>query len=310
MNSKPEVPVFFATDDNYAPFLAVTFKSILDNASKDFSYKFYVLTTNLSTNYEKRIKEFESEDVKIEFIFLKETIEKIKAKFHLRDYYSIETYYRFFIANMFPQYDKVLYCDCDVIVLGDIAELYNHNIDNYLVGACPEEVMTEVKIFGDYVEQALDVDCEKYFNAGVMLMNLKAFREEKIEEKFFEMLPKYTFRVTQDEDYLNVLCKGKVKLFHLGWNKTAFKNDKFNDKDLKLIHYKIHWKPWHYDGVLYENHFWDYAKQTSFYEEILNKKLSYTDEEKRRDAIAYERLKQMAIDDTKDPNNYKNLVCK
>lgn len=310
MNSKPEVPVFFATDDNYAPFLAVTFKSILDNASKDFSYKFYVLTTNLSSSYEKRIKEFESEDVKIEFIFLKETIEKIKAKFHLRDYYSIETYYRFFIANMFPQYDKVLYCDCDVIVLGDIAELYNHNIDNYLVGACPEEVMTEVKIFGDYVEQALDVDCEKYFNAGVMLMNLDGFRKENIEEKFFDMLQKYTFRVTQDEDYLNVLCKGKVKLFHLGWNKTAFKNEKFNDKDLKLIHYKIHWKPWHYDGVLYENHFWDYAKQTSFYEEILNKKLTYTDEEKRRDAIAYERLKQMAIDDAKDPNNYKNLVCK
>lgn len=310
MNSKPEVPVFFATDDNYAPFLAVAFKSILDNASKDFSYKFYVLTTNLSSSYEKRIKEFESEDVKIEFIFLKETIEKIKAKFHLRDYYSIETYYRFFIANMFPQYDKVLYCDCDVIVLGDIAELYNHNIDNYLVGACPEEVMTEVKIFGDYVEQALDVDCEKYFNAGVMLMNLDGFRKENIEEKFFDMLQKYTFRVTQDEDYLNVLCKGKVKLFHLGWNKTAFKNEKFNDKDLKLIHYKIHWKPWHYDGVLYENHFWDYAKQTSFYEEILDKKLSYTDEEKRRDAIAYERLKQMAIDDAKDPNNYKNLVCK
>ncbi|MBQ5646461.1 MAG: glycosyltransferase family 8 protein [Treponema sp.] len=310
MNSKPEVPVFFATDDNYAPFLAVTFKSILDNASKDFSYKFYVLTTNLSSSYEKRIKEFESEDVKIEFIFLKETIEKIKAKFHLRDYYSIETYYRFFIANMFPQYDKVLYCDCDVIVLGDIAELYNHNIDNYLVGACPEEVMAEVKVFGDYVEQALDVECEKYFNAGVMLMNLDGFRKENIEEKFFDMLQKYTFRVTQDEDYLNVLCKGKVKLFHLGWNKTAFKNEKFNDKDLKLIHYKIHWKPWHYDGVLYENHFWDYAKQTSFYEEILDKKLSYTDEEKRRDAIAYERLKQMAIDDAKDPNNYKNLVCK
>ena len=310
MNSKPEVPVFFATDDNYAPFLAVTFKSILDNASKDFSYKFYVLTTNLSSSYEKRIKEFESEDVKIEFIFLKETIEKIKAKFHLRDYYSIETYYRFFIANMFPQYDKVLYCDCDVIVLGDIAELYNHNIDNYLVGACPEEVMAEVKVFGDYVEQALDVECEKYFNAGVMLMNLDGFRKENIEEKFFDMLQKYTFRVTQDEDYLNVLCKGKVKLFHLGWNKTAFKNEKFNDKDLKLIHYKIHWKPWHYDGVLYENHFWDYAKQTSFYEEILNKKLTYTDEEKRRDAIAYERLMQMAIDDTKDPNNYKNLVCK
>ena len=56
MNSKPEVPIFFATDDNYAPFLAVTFKSILDNASKDFSYKFYVLTTNLSSDSNSLIR--------------------------------------------------------------------------------------------------------------------------------------------------------------------------------------------------------------------------------------------------------------
>mgnify|MGYP002511525354 CR=1 FL=1 len=93
----------------------------------------------------------EEPDVKVEFIFLKDTIEKIKAKFHLRDYYSIETYYRFFIPNMFPQYDKVLYLDCDIAVLGDIAELYNTDISDCLLGAVSEEVMTEVKVFGDYV---------------------------------------------------------------------------------------------------------------------------------------------------------------
>ena len=241
---KPVIPVFFATDNNYAPFVAITLESILENCSKDYFYHFHVLTTDLDKSYEEKLKTYESEDVKIEFISLRETLTKIKVKFHLRDYYSIETYYRFFIANMYPQYDKVLYMDCDIVVLGDIAELYNNDITNLYLAASQEEVMAEVKVFGDYVENALDVPVAEYFNAGIMVMNLAEFRKDNIEKKFFEMINRFRFRVTQDEDYLNVLCKGKTKILDLGWNKTAFKNDKFDDKNLKLIHYKINWKPW------------------------------------------------------------------
>jgi lipopolysaccharide biosynthesis glycosyltransferase len=111
----------------------------------------------------------------------------------------------------------------------------------------------------------------------------------------------------KSQDRLNILKKIE-EYERLGYFDRDVEDDPHSE--LNIIHFKINWKPWHYDGVLYENHFWDYAKQTSFYEEILNKKLTYTDEEKRRDAIAYERLMQMAIDDAKDPNNYKNLVCK
>lgn len=307
---KPVIPVFFATDNNYAPFVAITLESILENCSKDYFYHFHVLTTDLDKSYEEKLKSYESEDVKIEFISLRETLTKIKVKFHLRDYYSIETYYRFFIANMYPQYDKVLYMDCDIVVLGDIAELYNNDISNLYLAASPEEVMAEVKVFGDYVEKALDVPVPEYFNAGIMVMNLAEFRKDNIEKKFFEMINRFRFRVTQDEDYLNVLCKGKTKILDLGWNKTAFKNDKFDDKNLKLIHYKINWKPWKNRNVLYEEYFWNYAKKTEFYDLIRQKLEDYTDAQRERDEVAYQNLVQMAIDDMADPYNYKNMMDK
>ena len=305
----PVIPVFFACDNNYFPYLTVTLKSMLANASKEYSYKIYVITTNLDEKYEAMLSDFETPTVEISTVHLKEDLRKITEKFHLRDYYSMETYYRFFIANLFPQYDKVLYLDCDIAVVGDIAELYNTEIGNNFVAAVPEEVMTEINEFGEYVEKALDVDRYKYFNAGIMVMNLDAFRQENIEGKFIDLLTHFKFRVTQDQDYLNVLCKNRVTLLDLGWNKTAFKNDKFDDANLKIVHFKIHWKPWHYKNVAYENLFWDYARQTSFYQDLIDMRENYSEESKKRDETAYQRLVQMAIDDTNDAGNYRNVVC-
>ncbi|MCR4939064.1 MAG: glycosyltransferase family 8 protein [Treponemataceae bacterium] len=304
----PVIPVFFACDNNYFPYLTVTLTSILANASKDYSYKFYVITTNLDEKYVNMLSKYESSSVEISVVHLREDLQKITEKFHLRDYYSMETYYRFFIANLFPQYDKVLYLDCDIAVVGDIAELYNTELGDNFVAAVPEEVMTEVDVFGEYVEKALDVNRFKYFNAGIMVMNLEAFRNEQIEEKFIDLLTHFKFRVTQDQDYLNVLCKNRVKILDLGWNKTAFKNDKFDDKDLKIVHFKIHWKPWHYKNVLYEDLFWEYARQTDFYAQLIDMRENYSQESKIRDEAAYKNLVQMAIDDTIDEGNYRNVI--
>ena len=145
---KKIIPIFFATDDNYAPFLAVTVESMLQNASKDYFYKIYVLTTKLNPVHEEKISALMTENASIQFISLQMELDKIQSMFHLRDYYSKETYYRLFIANLFPQYEKVLYLDCDIIILGDISELYNTDINGNFVGAIPEEVMREVKVLG------------------------------------------------------------------------------------------------------------------------------------------------------------------
>ena len=114
---KPVIPVFFATDNNYVPFLAVSMTSMLENASSDYDYKIYVLTTNLDESLQEGLRNTLEEKrngktASIDFISLKDKLDEFQDLFHLRDYYSKETYYRFFIPNLFPEYEKVLYLDC------------------------------------------------------------------------------------------------------------------------------------------------------------------------------------------------------
>jgi len=301
---KQEIPVCFATDDNYVPFLAVAITSLLDNASKDNFYRIFVLTTHLKQENIDSILKHKTENSSIEFISLAKELDKVQNMFHLRDYYSKETYYRIFIPNLFPQYNKVLYLDCDITVLADVSELYNTSIHGYYVAAATEEVMQTFEVFGNYVEQADGINRKDYFNAGILLINCRRWRNNLIAERFVDLLNRYKFRVVQDEDYLNVLCKSNVKRIHLGWNKTSYKNDDFDDKDLKIIHWKITWRPWKYKNVLYEEYFWKYAKMTDFYDKLIQMRDSRTSEDEAKDKLLMENLMKMAQEDADDPNNY------
>lgn len=306
--SKKVIPLVFAVDDNYAPFMGVTLKSILDNCSKDFFYKFYVLNTGISQENKKRLSVFETEISSIEYINVEKSLSKISGLLHLRDYYTNTTYYRFFIPSLLPEYDKVLYLDSDLIVLGDISELYNVELGDKYIGAIPEEVMALVKVFGEYVEQGLGIKKENYFNAGVALLNTKAFREIDVLDKFVKLISKFAFKVTQDQDYLNVICKDKVKYIDLGWNKCPLKNPNFDDKDLKLIHFKLYYKPWLYKEVQYDEYFWKYAKLTNYIDDILYLRDNYNEDNIVKDLFAYKRLMKTASDYLDDKNCYFKVV--
>ena len=307
---KEEIPICFATDDNYVPFLAVAIASLLDNSSEDNFYRIFVLITQLKEDNIEKIKKLEKANSSIEFISLAKELDKIQGMFHLRDYYSKETYYRIFIPNLFPYYKKVLYLDCDITVIGDVAELYNKHIHGFYVGAAVEEVMLAMDVFGNYVEKADGIKRENYFNAGILLINCRRWRKKHIAERFVDLLNRYKFRVVQDEDYLNVLCKNHVRWISLGWNKTAFKNESFDENDLRLIHWKINWRPWKYKNVLYEEHFWKYAKMTDFYDHLLQMRDSRTKADEEKDPLLMENLKKMAEEDANDPNNYHNTQGK
>ena len=307
---KQIIPICFASDDNYIPFLAVAIASLLDNANKKNFYKIYVLTTQLKQENIDRILKLRTPNSKIEFISLKKELDNVQSLFHLRDYYSKESYYRIFIPNVFPEYSKVLYLDCDITVLGDISKLYNTEIHGYYAGAIVEEVMLSYDVFGNYVEKVDGINRNKYFNSGVLLINCHRWRKKIVAERFVDLLGTYKFRLVQDEDYLNVLCKGHVRWIDLGWNKTSYKNDSFDDKNLKLIHWKINWRPWKYKNVLYEEHFWKYAKMTDFYDYLINMRDSRTAKDEENDKLLMENLARMAEEDANDPKNYRNTQGK
>ena len=306
--NKQIIPIFFASDNNYAPYLAVTLSSLLANASSEYFYKIHILTSNISEDNKQKINKLNKENSSIEFISLAKQLEQIKDKFHLRDYYSLETYYRFFIADMFPEYDKVIYLDCDLIVLGDISDFYYTNISNYLLGAVQDQVFAMYKPFDEYAEKALGLKVRNVFNAGVLLMNTKLFRAYHVQERFFKMMERFKFRVTQDEDYLNVICKDRVKYLSIGWNKMCFDFPGFDNVDLQLIHYNLHSKPWHYENVMYEEYFWQYAYNTDYYDFIVQELHSYSDERKLKDIKSFETLQSIAMEDISDPDNYKRTI--
>lgn len=290
-----EIPIFFAVDDGYVPFLAVAIQSLVEHASDDNLYNIRILYTNVNEENKNKIKKYERENINIEFVPFAEYIEKIQDKLYTRDYFTNATYYRLFIPELYKEYDKALYLDSDVVLVADVAELYNTEMGNNLVAAAPDGVIQTIKVFQDWAEKVVGVASYKnYFNAGVLLMNLDELRKFNLYEKFVYSLDKIKFSVAQDQDYLNRLCKGRVKLIDNVWDKMPVENDDIEEKDLKLIHFNLTYKPWHFDDVQYQDIFWKYAKKTEYYDEIKSIKDNFTDEQKEEAKQGHKNMEAMA----------------
>lgn len=292
---KEEVPIFFAVDDNYIPFLGVALKSLIDNASKSYKYSVKILYTNVSDSNKDKINNYQNDNFSIEFVDLNKHVEMIRDKLYTRDYFSNTTYYRLLIPELYPQYNKVLYLDSDIVVLKDIAKLYNTNIEGNLLAAAPDDVIQTIDVFRNYAEKVVGVsDYKNYFNAGILVMNLKELRAFKFKEKFMYLLSTTKFSVAQDQDYLNRLCKGSVVLIPKTWNKMPVSGDNIERSKLNLVHYNLAFKPWKFDNTLYEEYFWKYAKKTDFYNEIITIKSNYTDEDRKHDSEGDKKLRALA----------------
>ena len=220
-------------------------------------------------------------------------LHEIEDKLYTRNYFSNTTYFRLFIPELYPEYDKVVYIDSDTVTLADIADLYNTDMGDNLIAGIPDGAVQAIPVFQEYVEKVVGViDYNNYFNAGIIVMNLKALREYKFQEKFLYMLGKIKFEVAQDQDYMNRLCKGRVKLLGFEWNRMPAMGKQ--EGALKLIHYNLGCKPWYFDDVLYQEYFWKYAKETEFYDEIRAMKSKYTDADKEKDDANSSKLIELA----------------
>ena len=146
------------------------------------------------------------------------------------------------------------------------------------------------------------IEAKEYFNAGVLVMNLAKFRESNFYDAFCRLLKTYKFSVAQDQDYLNVLCAGKVVFIGGEWNKMPIGGMEKNAP--KLIHYNLTMKPWHYEDVLYKEHFWKYAKKVEDYPLILDALYSYTEEKKAKDKQAEKNLLALCVQEALRTDNY------
>ena len=289
------IPIFFTVDDIYIPFLGVCLESIIDHISSENLYVVKILHTNITEENKNKIMKYQRENFDIEFVDLNYYINQVKDKLYTRDYYTNTTYFRLFIPNLYPQYKKALYIDSDIILLDDIAKLYDIDMGNNLIAGINDGVVQSIDVFKEYVEKVVGVrSWKKYFNAGVLLMNLDELRKYDFQEKFLYILGTNKFKVAQDQDYLNRICKGRVKIIDNYWNVMPVNKDVVKDENkIKLIHYNLCDKPWHCD-VPFEKYFWHYAKKTEFYATIEEMKNNYSDEQKEKDKEVTKELINLA----------------
>lgn len=244
-------------DRNYLMPLCVTMVSIFENNTntkisifvigKDLTDKEKNIATEIAERYNQSISFYEIDN---------KQLEKLP---NVHGYLTNATYIRLFITEILSaDIEKILYLDNDIIVNGNLKELWNTNIENHPCAVVLDSYSYNIEHFN-----RLQYPMSKgYFNAGVMLINLKYWREHKIIEKAMEFANKYPERIYMaDQDIMNYLFQDSKILLPLKFNAicTYFFRKKevpyeiWNQlKEAQVNPIIIHFtwiKPWFYEGT-------------------------------------------------------------
>ncbi len=308
-NTKKVVPVFFGADQRFTPYLMTSVASLIEKTNGHKRYEIHILHTDINEDSQKMISGLAKDNVSIEFNNVSETIDQIIGSLPIRDYYSPSTYFRFVIASHFPQYDKALYIDADTIINEDVSKLYDTNLGNNYVGAVPEAVMTALPDCGRYAEKVLGIARGRYFNAGMLVINSKAWREHDVLGQFLFLISYYNFVVAQDQDYLNVICKNKVHYLPRRWNMETIKNWRGIDANhIGILHYAFVAKPWQDINCLYGQYFWKVASKMPVYDQIKSAFAAVTNEKLESIAAVVESVCATARHEVERADNFLRRV--
>ena len=308
-----EIPIFFTIDDGYAPFLAVALNSAIKNSNPERQYKAIVLHQGLNENNIAKLKALETDNFTVELTPMKANFEALDDRMSNRlrcDYFTLTIYFRLFIPAMFPQYDKGIYIDSDVVLTDDVAKLYDIDIGDNLIGACNDLSIADIPPLVAYTENAVGVKKHEYINSGVLLMNLKKMNECDLEGHFLDLLNTYHFdSIAPDQDYINAMCNDKIYYLDESWD--AMPNDaKPPLAKTNLIHYNLFSKPWCYDGIQYADEFWKYAEDSGYIDEIKAYKAAYSDDKKKADSDCLELLVRRGMEIPENEITFKKMHAK
>lgn len=235
--------IFFCVNDYYVKWLYIAIISIIKNNKKSH-IKIHILTKNLNYENVKLIKKCNSECVSIYFHYI--DANRFKSMPITLSHISVETYFRYLIPEIDKSIDKALYLDCDIMIKGDLSNLFSINVDNYYCAAVPDSYINTIK----YKKTIGFLDNECYVNAGVLLLNLKKIRDENKVEQLFLNSERYKRKILyQDQDIINITFRGHIKSLDFKYNYTSFdvysKPSLFLDQAI-IIHFTGNKKPWNY----------------------------------------------------------------
>lgn len=266
MNAMSEVPVIVcAADDNYVMPLTVMLRSLIDNTRKYGHVIVYVLHDSIPEPRRKLLEEsLDPSRISVTWIAVdNEQLKDLKTAF----YHTVTLYYRVLIPRLLPEsVRKAIVLDADIVVLGDIGMLWDTNVENACVAAVPDMYPGSL-----YVSSPLGIrryrelnipETNKYFNAGVVVLNLEKWRKDGVTDAIIRYLRYYKkYVVWADQDGMNAVLYDQWQeldprwnvaqyIFeYTSWKKSPFSPEVFNQLTASpfIIHFIGFRKPWHSD---------------------------------------------------------------
>lgn len=275
------IPIVFATDENYVPYCAVAIHSLICNMNKVNRCEIYVLFDSLTRKSINTLHSLSTDEAYVRCICVHERMNALRISEHV--HLTVAATYRILIPEIFGKYDRVIYLDSDIIVRSDIADLYGIELNGNILGAVEGKYKRQDTVWmHQHLEKTLGIEKDRFFNSGVLLIDTKVFIEEQIKERAFDILTKRDDLTFMDQDALNIVCENRIKYIDEYWNYEcgAFETDSeyISDNhdaqivgDIKagIIHFDGTYKPWNYPDLMFADIFWEYARKTVYYEEIL-----------------------------------------
>ncbi len=294
------VSVVFAANDYYVPYLSTLFASILEHCSSTRAYEFIILSKDITDSHRASLEaQLAEKGVQLRMIDVTNAMRPYEEMLVVHSHFKLETYFRLLLPQLLPNHHKVLYLDSDMVCLHDIAQLYDTDVEDYLVAACKDPDTTGIYsgIERDvaqpnkraYVDNVLGIkNPYDYFQAGTVLFNLDAWRDSIDTVEMFRFAQTTRLQLL-DQDVLNVFCQGRVKFVDIAWNvmydlggwrirdiishTTPELYDAYMAarKNPYIVHYAGPIKPWSDPEADFAAHFWRYARITPFYEMIIRR---------------------------------------
>ena len=258
----------FVADENYAAPLAATLCSALVNLSQPSPVEVFVVHGPMTGETRTRLQavaDRTEHDVTMHFIPVREDAALGRWSLQLESVWTPTTFFRLLIETLIPaSYDRVLYLDCDMVVEGDLLDLWATDLKGKTVAAAPERSVSCPK-YGIARWQELGLaPLAPYFNAGLMLIDLDRWRARRYGERVLDYLHDHadTLRIKGNQEGLNAVLAGDWTMLDPAWNVLNWYYDArwFDSarygpvpsrrdrprilREAKVIHFTTRFKPW------------------------------------------------------------------
>jgi lipopolysaccharide biosynthesis glycosyltransferase len=291
---KKIIPIILCYDNNYVVPSAVAIHSLLKNADTQFLYKFHVLHSDISEVNQSKLKHEvgEFENAEIEFHIIESDLDSKFEMLNSKGHYSKEMFYKLIVGSLFPQYEKVIITDVDVVFCGDVSLSYiNFDVESeyYVAGI---QSVSKMSSHMDIYKSAFEPDeisiIEQGIGAGYCVFNLKRIRKDNLEDRFFDCLEKNINRLIQPEqDVINLCTYKKQQHMHLKYMVCSYMYDLYNISTLEdeenfsqqelldalkqpvQLHFATSTKPWSNLSCTKSELWLSYLLKTQFYRDYL-----------------------------------------